>query len=81
MARAPASVIGGVDEVMPVTRTVTPASMPAAPTSIDVEWLIGTEATRWWALGGSWLAVAFSVGFGLYVNSEAQGRRRRSSRR
>jgi len=67
-------VIGGVDAAEPVARTVTPASTAAAPASIDVEWLIGTETTRWWALGGSWLAVAFSVGFGLYVNSEAQGR-------
>ena len=73
MARAPASVIGGVNEVRSVTRKVTPASTTAAPTSIDVEWLIGTVPTRWWALAGSWLAVAFSVGFGLYVNFEAQG--------
>jgi len=46
----------------------------AAPASIDVEWLIGTQTSRWWALSGSWLAVAFSVGFGLYVNFEAQGK-------
>lgn len=74
MARAPASVIGGVDEVKPVARKVEPASTAAAPTSIDVESLIGTVPARWWALSGSWLAVAFSVGFGLYVNFEAQGR-------
>lgn len=73
MARAPASVIGGVDEAEPVARMVTPASTTAAPASIDVEWLIGTQTSRWWALAGSWLAVAFSVGFGLYVNFEAQG--------
>jgi len=39
-----------------------------------VDRLIGDQPARWWALGGSWLAVAFSVGFGLYVNNEAQGR-------
>jgi hypothetical protein len=39
-----------------------------------VDRLIGDQPTRWWALGGSWLAVAFSVGFGLFVNYEAQGR-------
>jgi len=39
-----------------------------------VDRLIGDQPTRWWALGGSWLAVAFSVGFGLFVNNEAQGR-------
>lgn len=74
MARAPASVIGGAAAAEPVARMVSPASTTAAPASIDVERLIGAETTRWWALGGSWLAVAFSVGFGLYVNSEAQGR-------
>ena len=74
MSRAPTSVIGGVVAEEPVRRTPWPA--PAAPASargIDVERLIGNQATRWWVLGGSWLAVAFSVGFGLFVNSEAQG--------
>ena len=41
---------------------------------IDVERLIGANASRWWTLAGIWLTVAFSVGFGLYVNFRAQGR-------
>ena len=39
----------------------------------DAERLIGERPTRWWALAGSWLAMAVSVGLGLYVNYEAQG--------
>jgi two-component system, LytTR family, sensor kinase len=39
----------------------------------DVEYLIGERRSRWWILAGAWLAMAFSVGFGLYVNYEAQG--------
>jgi len=39
----------------------------------DAERLIGDRPTRWWALAGSWLAMALSVGLGLYVNYEAQG--------
>ncbi|MGH8251260.1 MAG: sensor histidine kinase, partial [Steroidobacteraceae bacterium] len=53
------------------------ATMPAAGASVqeaDVERLIGTRLSRWWTLAGIWLAVAFSVGFGLYVNFQAQGR-------
>ena len=38
------------------------------------EYLIGDRPTRWWTVAGAWLAVAFSVGFGLYVNFRAQGR-------
>ena len=41
--------------------------------SDDAELLIGDRPTRWWALAGSWLAMALSVGLGLYVNYEAQG--------
>jgi signal transduction histidine kinase len=53
--------------------TATP--LPAAPaTGIDVERLIGNRPSRWWTLAGIWLAVAFSVGFGLFVNYQAQGR-------
>ena len=40
----------------------------------DVDQLIGDQPARWFALAGAWLAVAFSVGFGLFVNSQAQGR-------
>lgn len=46
---------------------------PAEPRGEDAEYLIGARPSRWWALAGSWLAMAVSVGFGLYVNYEAQG--------
>jgi hypothetical protein len=39
----------------------------------DAERLIGARPSRWWALAGSWMAMALSVAFGLYVNYEAQG--------
>ncbi len=39
----------------------------------DADWLIGARPSRWWVLAGSWIAVALSVAFGLYVNYEAQG--------
>ena len=39
----------------------------------DAEYLVGERTGRWWGLAGAWLAMAFSVGFGLYVNYEAQG--------
>jgi signal transduction histidine kinase len=39
----------------------------------DAERLIGERRSRWWALAGAWLAMAFSVAFGLYVNYGAQG--------
>ncbi len=49
------------------------AAPPAAPRRSDVEYLIGERRSRCWALAGSWLALALSVAFGLYVNNEAQG--------
>jgi hypothetical protein len=39
----------------------------------DAERLIGDFRRRWWVLAGAWLAMAFSVAFGLYVNYRAQG--------
>jgi len=39
----------------------------------DAERLIGERPSRWWVLAGSWIAMALSVAFGLYVNYEAQG--------
>ncbi len=54
-----------------------PARFAAGPDEIarseDAERLIGVRLTRWWALAGSWLAMAVSVGLGLWVNYEAQG--------
>lgn len=49
------------------------ASRAAQARVDDAEYLIGARPTRWWALAGSWLAMAVSVGLGLYVNYEAQG--------
>ena len=40
----------------------------------DAERLIGEKPLRWAGLAAIWLAIAFSVGFGLYVNFRAQGR-------
>lgn len=46
----------------------------AAPLrSVDVDRLIGAQHARWWPLAGSWLAVAFSVAFGLFVNYQNVG--------
>jgi len=39
----------------------------------DAERLIGARPSRWWVLAGSWIAMALSVAFGLYVNYEAKG--------
>ena len=50
-----------------------PAAAPRSARPRDVERLIGRRLVRWWTLAGCWLAMAFSVGFGLYVNYEAQG--------
>ena len=49
------------------------AAVAPAPMA-GVDRLIGDQPARWWPLAGSWLAVAFSVGFGLFVNFLAQGR-------
>jgi hypothetical protein len=43
------------------------------PRGQDAERLIGDHLGRWWVLAGAWLAMAFSVGLGLYVNYRAQG--------
>ncbi|MGQ0428852.1 MAG: sensor histidine kinase [Gammaproteobacteria bacterium] len=42
--------------------------------AVVVDRLIGDQPARWWPLAGSWLAVAFSVGFGLFVNYQNAGR-------
>jgi two-component system LytT family sensor kinase len=54
-------------------RPAAASDLPAPARSNDAERLIGERPTRWWALAGSWLAMAVSVGLGLYVNYEAQG--------
>ncbi len=75
MSRADSSVIDGLDaghRVRPEARSLREPARPAAGT--DVERLIGDRPTRWLTVAGAWLAVAFSTGFGLYVNYRAQGR-------
>ena len=59
------------DELSRPTRIVTEPGGVAR--SEDVERLVGERLTRWWALAGGWLAMAVSVGLGLWVNYEAQG--------
>ncbi len=59
-----------------------PVAGPVAPTVADVvalrpsavDRLIAGQYRRWIPLIAAWLAIAFSVGFGLFVNFRAQGR-------
>jgi hypothetical protein len=72
---AESSVIDGMDVgegSRPATAPVPATSAPADGS--DVGRLIGDQPSRWWTLAAIWLGVAFSVGFGLYVNYQAQGR-------
>ena len=50
-----------------------PALDAAASRGDDAERLIGDRPSRWISLAGLWLATAFSVAFGLYVNKVAEG--------
>ena len=71
-ARLEPAVLEAIDAVADAT----PRPLPGVPDSAsdrDAERLIGTRPSRWWVLAGSWIAVALSVAFGLYVNYEAQG--------
>jgi signal transduction histidine kinase len=72
-ARAESSVVGAAGSRPARGALAAPVVEPAAARSQDAERLIGDRPSRWWALAGTWLAMAFSVGFGLYVNYEAQG--------
>lgn len=75
MQGAESSVIDGMDAGEGTRLPAPPAPAPGAPANgFDVERLIGDQPNRWWALAAIWLGVAFSVGFGLYVNYQAQGR-------
>lgn len=73
MQGAESSVIDGMD-AGEGTRLPAPPAPGAPANGFDVERLIGDQPNRWWALAAIWLGVAFSVGFGLYVNYQAQGR-------
>jgi len=58
----------------PDTEASAQAVPPGPAMAVPVDRLIGDDLSRWWPLAGSWLAVAFSVGFGLFVNYQASGR-------
>ena len=69
--RAESGIASGLDADL-----VRPAALSFAdadPRGQDGEYLVGGRLSRWWILAGAWLAMAFSVAFGLYVNYEAQG--------
>jgi two-component system LytT family sensor kinase len=70
---AESSVIDGMNAGEGTRLPAPPAPGPPA-NDFDIERLIGDQPNRWWALAAIWLGVAFSVGFGLYVNYQAQGR-------
>jgi signal transduction histidine kinase len=72
-ARVEPTVAAAVDPGIARAALLAPAAEPVAARTQDAERLIGDRPSRWWALAGTWLAMAFSVGFGLYVNYEAQG--------
>jgi len=72
VARAGSTVIGEVG-----ARQGEAAAGNAAPETakaVAVDRLIGDVPARWWPLAGSWLAVAFFVAFGLFVNYLNVGR-------
>ena len=73
MARTETRVLEGLPGQVEEPQARRPfASSPAK--TVVVGRLIGDQPQRWWPLAGSWLAVAFSVGFGLFVNYQAGGR-------
>ena len=75
MSRPVSAVIGELLAGSGVKRDV--RSLPESDvsgTARDAERLIGDKPLRWASLGAVWFAIAFSVGFGLYVNFKAQGR-------
>jgi hypothetical protein len=70
--RLEGSLVEGFDEARE-GRALDTGATEAPEHAGDAEFLIGDRPTRWWALAGSWLAMAVSVSLGLYVNYEAQG--------
>ena len=71
-SRIESTIVDGIgkDGVQPAT---VPAEDSVPNRGDDAERLIGDRPSRWFSLAGMWLAMAFSVAFGLYVNLEAQG--------
>ena len=74
MARADTQVIEVPGARRQLSRAAGGNRPPARSNAVIVDRLIGDRPSRWWPLAFSWLAVAFSVGFGLFVNFQAQGR-------
>lgn len=72
MARAESQVMADAGACPADVELARDAVSPAQPDAIGR--LIGDQPVRWWPLAGSWLAVAFSVGFGLFVNYQNMGR-------
>jgi signal transduction histidine kinase len=73
--RAGSTAVGGAASGKGATaEPASGASEAARPVHTDVDQLIGVHPRRWLGLAGAWLTVAFSVGFGLFVNYQAQGR-------
>jgi len=70
-SRVESRIAGELDAAGGRTAATVISGVPAH--GADVDDLIGDRLSRWWILAGAWLAMAFSVGFGLYVNYEAQG--------
>ena len=75
MAKSSTAIFGGRSWPLPLSGRAPPASAyaDAQPPPV-VDRLIAGVYWRWLPLTSAWLAVAFSVGFGLFVNSQAQGR-------
>ena len=75
MARSGTAVFGGRSWPLPVSdRAPQPGAYAVSEPPPVVDRLIAGVYWRWLPLLSAWLAVAFSVGFGLFVNSQAQGR-------
>ncbi|MGQ0384728.1 MAG: sensor histidine kinase [Gammaproteobacteria bacterium] len=72
MARAGSTALDGAGT--PHDETLAGSATPGPAKAAAVDRLIGDQPTRWWPLAGSWLAVAFSEGFSLFVNYLNVGR-------
>lgn len=73
MSRLESSVAGGIDAGHGAKPAAPIADFSPPTRAIDADRLIGAHLSRWWTVAGIWFAVAVSVGFGLYVNYQAQG--------
>ena len=75
MARISTAVFGGRSWPLPVSdRSPQLGTHAVSEPPPVVDRLIAGVYWRWLPLMSAWLAVAFSVGFGLFVNTQAQGR-------